>query len=98
MSKAGRRIIESAEQALAFSKGKAPKASAFRVHVPARLDVRALRRRVGMTQSAFAACFGVELRTIQDWEQGRRAPSGPARAFLAVIAREPDAVRRALAG
>lgn len=98
MSKAGRRIIESAEQALAYAKGKAPNTTAFKVHVPARLDVRALRRRVGMTQTAFAACFGVELRTVQDWEQGRRAPSGPARAFLTVIAREPDAVRRALAG
>jgi putative transcriptional regulator len=49
-----------------------------------------------MSQSQFAAYIGVSVRTIQEWEQGRVVPSGAARAFLTVIDREPEAVRRAL--
>lgn len=94
MSKAGKRIISSARQALAFVRGEAGKG--FRVHIPEDIDVRAIRARANMSQAEFARCFGVSVRTVQDWEQGRRVPSGPARAFLAVIAREPEAVRRAL--
>ena len=70
---------------------------AVRVHVPVAVDVRSLRQRLGMSQSAFAARFGVELRTVQNWEQGQRQPEGPARVLLQVIDREPDAVMRALA-
>ncbi len=95
MSKAGERILRSARQALAFARGEAdPKE--FRVHVPADIYVRAIRRAVGMTQETFARHFGVSKRTVQDWEQGRRVPTGAARAFLTVIRREPAAVRRAL--
>ena len=71
-------------------------AEAVQVHVPATVDVRAVRRRLGMSQSAFAARFGVELRTVQNWEQGQRRPEGPARVLLQVIDREPEAVLRAL--
>jgi len=60
-------------------------------------EVRAIRRRRGLSQAAFAARFGINLRTLQDWEQGRTQPDGPARAFLLVIDREPQAVERALA-
>ncbi len=49
-----------------------------------------------MSQSEFSRAFGVSKRTLEHWEHGRRVPTGPARAFLTVIAREPDAVRRAL--
>jgi putative transcriptional regulator len=49
-----------------------------------------------MSQEEFAQHFGVNKRTVQDWEQGRRRPSGPARALLVVIDREPEAVHRAL--
>ena len=49
-----------------------------------------------MSQEEFARHFGVSKRTVQDWEQHRRIPSGPSRAFLVVIDREPAAVRRAL--
>ena len=49
-----------------------------------------------MSQDESPRHFGVSKRTIQDWEQHRRRPSGPARAFLLVIEREPEAVRRAL--
>jgi putative transcriptional regulator len=50
-----------------------------------------------MTQAEFARSFGFGLDAVQNWEQGRRRPEGAARAFLKVIDREPDAVRRALA-
>ena len=60
-------------------------------------DVREARRRLGMTQPAFAECFGVALPTLRKWEQGTRRPDGSARVLLRVIQTEPDAVRRALA-
>ena len=62
-----------------------------------RPDVRAIRARLGLSQHAFARRFAVSLRTVQDWEQGRRDPVGPARVLLALIEHEPDAVTRALA-
>ena len=59
-------------------------------------DLAALRRRLRLSQGAFAALFGIPLATIKDWEQGRRSPDAPARAYLRVIARNPGAVRKAL--
>lgn len=58
--------------------------------------VRAIRERLGMSQAAFARMFGISVGTLQNWEQGRRQPEGPARMLLRVIDREPEAVRRAL--
>ena len=58
----------------------------------------ALRKRLGLSQAEFARQFMLNLRTLQNWEQGRRRPEGAARAFLRVIEREPEAVQRALAG
>ncbi len=59
-------------------------------------DVKAIRARLGLSQAAFASRFGVNLRTMQDWEQGRRRPEGPARLLLAVIERDPDVIPRML--
>ena len=61
------------------------------------LDVKAIRKGLKLTQQQFAQEFGLELRTIQDWEQGRVLPTGAARTLLRIIERDPDAVRRALA-
>jgi putative transcriptional regulator len=60
-------------------------------------EVRDLRRRAQLTQEEFAARLGVPVETIRNWEQGKRAPRGPARALLAVIAHAPDTVFAALA-
>ncbi|MBI5264888.1 MAG: helix-turn-helix domain-containing protein [Bradyrhizobium sp.] len=60
-------------------------------------EVRDLRRRACMTQTEFAARLGVPVETIRNWEQGKRAPRGPARALLAVIAHAPETVFAALA-
>lgn len=92
---AGERLIRSAREALAFAKGKG---NGCVVHVPAEIDVKAIREPISLSQAEFAKLFGLSKRTLEHWEHGRRIPSGPARAFLTVIAREPDAVRRALLG
>jgi len=63
---------------------------------PAAQDVRAIRRRLGLTQAQFAARYGFSVETIRNYEQGHRRPAGPARVLLKVIASEPDAVTRAL--
>ena len=91
---AGERMITSAKQALAFAKGEEDHGCT--VHIPDAIDVRAIRVKVAMSQSEFARLFGLSKRTLEHWEHGRRVPTGPARAFLTVIAREPEAVRRAL--
>ena len=64
---------------------------------PALPAVRDLRRRAQLTQMEFAARLGVPVETIRNWEQGKRAPRGPARALLAVIAHSPETVFAALA-
>lgn len=55
-------------------------------------DVRAIRERMNLSQSGFAALLGVSLRTLQDWEQGRRKPTGPAYALLRIAIRHPEAL------
>jgi putative transcriptional regulator len=59
------------------------------VNVP---PVAEIRERLGLSQSKFASLLGVSVRTLQDWEQGRRVPSGAARTLLLVAARNPKAV------
>ena len=95
MTKAGSRMLKSARQALAYAEGRV-EPDAYIVHVPEELDVKAIRRKIGLSQEEFARHFGASKRTVQDWEQRRRSPSGSARALLVVIDREPAAVRRAL--
>jgi putative transcriptional regulator len=57
---------------------------------------KTLRRALGLTQEEFAARFRIPIGTLRDWEQGRSEPDQPARAYLTVIARDPEGVRRAL--
>ena len=92
---AGQRMIASAKQAMAFSQGENDDCV---VYIPDEIDVARIREKINMSQSQFAAYFGVSVCTVQEWEQGRAVPLGPARAFLTVIDREPEAVRRALVG
>jgi len=51
---------------------------------------KVIRTRLNLSQSAFAGLMGVSLRTIQDWEQGRRKPSGPAEALLRIAEQKPE--------
>src|SRR5882762_5479008 len=64
---------------------------------PTAPDVRAIRRKLRLSQAQFAKRFGFSVRTIQEWEQGRALPDRPARILLRVIARSPKTVARAVA-
>lgn len=88
---AGERIMVSARQALAFAEGRED--HGCEAHVPDEIDVKAIREKISLSQGEFARLFGLSKRTLEHWEHGRRVPTGPARAFLTVIAREPDAVQ-----
>lgn len=95
MSKVADSIRRGLEEAVAFTEGKAD-TTAYRVHVPVDIDVKAIRARLGMTQDEFAGRFGFSVNTLRHWEQGVRQPEGPARAYLMVIDRAPKAVQKAL--
>ena len=97
MSAAGNSIFAGLQDALAYAQGDTTRGQPPTVHVPATVDVQAIRTRLGLTQAAFAQSYGFELSSIRNWEQGRRQPEGPARILLLVIDKEPEAVYRALA-
>lgn len=89
------RILQGAREALAFASGEANKAK-YRVHIPSDVDVAGLRSKLDMSQTEFSQRFGFNPASVKDWEQGRAKPTGPVRAYLKVIEREPRAVKRAL--
>ena len=92
----GRALIASAKEALAHVRGEIELPS-YEILVPSDAEVARIRRRPGLSQAAFARAFGLDVAAVQAWEQGRRRPDRAARILLAVIAKEPLAVRRALA-
>lgn len=59
-------------------------------------DIRKVRDIFGMSQSQMSVFLNVSVRTLQNWEQGRRGPTGPAQTLLRVMQKEPEAVKRAL--
>jgi putative transcriptional regulator len=93
--KAFDKIAAGLKDAIAVAQGTATSGS-YRVHVPEHIDVKALRRRLGLTQEEFAMRFNLSIARVRDWEQGRSEPDGAVRAYLKVIEREPKAVARAL--
>ena len=68
----------------------------YKVNLPAKVDVKGIRKRLKMTQARFSDTFGFSLDAVKHWEGGRRTPESSARAFLTVIARNPAAVVAAL--
>ena len=60
-------------------------------------QVKVIRRALHLTQEEFAARYQIPIGTLRDWEQGRTEPDQPARAYLKIIARDPDGVRKMLA-
>ena len=91
MSTFGKELIQSLGEALAHVKGEGPAI----IHVP--LDPREVRKRAKLTQAEMAPLMGMSLSGYRKWEQGRRTISGPAATLLRVIAKEPEAIKRALA-
>jgi putative transcriptional regulator len=68
----------------------------YKVTLPAEVDVKGIRKRLKMTQARFSDTFGFSLDAVKHWEGGRRTPESSARAFLTVIAKNPNAVIAAL--
>ena len=93
MSKAFDSIKQGLGEALDFSKGKKTRAV---VHEFSPVDVKNIRAKVGMSQNEFASSFGISVSTLRHWERGDRSPHGPALVLLNVVAKEPEAVLKAL--
>ncbi|MGE0338669.1 MAG: helix-turn-helix domain-containing protein [Xanthobacteraceae bacterium] len=94
MTKAGKRLINSAKQALAIARDEAKPARLF---VPGDIDVKAIRSKLGRSQEDFAYEYGFSTAQVKDWEQGRSRPLNGNRAYLMLIDRKPDAVRKMFA-
>jgi putative transcriptional regulator len=89
-----KKLVTSIRQAGQIRRGERKPSRVFEFHPD---DVRVIRRKLGKSQSEFALMIGVSVATLQNWEQGRRRPEGPARALLKVAARNPRVVAQALA-
>jgi putative transcriptional regulator len=89
----GSDLIEGMKLVLAHRRGKVDLEQVW----PKPIDVKAIRRRVKMSQAEFSRTYGISKRALQEWEQGGRQPDSAARAYLTVITKEPAVVRRALA-
>ena len=87
-------ILTGMRQALAYAQGDTE--GGVEHHFPKAVDVRAVRLRQRMSQGQFARVYGFSIDSLQNWEQGRRVPDGPARALLAVIDFDASTVIRAL--
>ena len=92
----GSKIIAGLEDAVAFARGDKTRATIRPAVVPDRIDVRAIRKRLGMTQETFALMFGFSVGSLRNWEQGHRRPRGSARVLLTIIDRAPEQVQKAL--
>ncbi len=87
MSKMGKRMIEAAREAAAWASGQ--ENGALLHEFP---DVKTIREKLGLTQSAFAERFGLPLGNVRDWEQGRSVPDAAARMLLKIIQKAPEVV------
>jgi putative transcriptional regulator len=89
----GADLIEGMKLVLAHQRGEVELEQVW----PKPIDVKAIRKRVKMSQAEFSRAYGISKRALQEWEQGGRQPDSATRAYLTVIAKEPAVVRRALA-
>jgi putative transcriptional regulator len=81
-------LLESVKQAKAIQKGELKAARVVRVN--AKADIVRVRGKLGLSQSKFAAILGISADTLQNWEQGRRSPTGPAKVLLKIAAKHPE--------
>jgi putative transcriptional regulator len=82
-------LVASVREGGAILRGDQPASRTFAVQPP---DIKAIRVGFDLTQEQFAALLGISVRTLRNWEQGRRVPEGPARVLLQVAAKHPEAV------
>ncbi|MBF0877274.1 helix-turn-helix domain-containing protein [Gluconobacter cerevisiae] len=87
------KIAAGLDEAIAIAEGTMEPAQ---LHVPAEIDVKAIRNKVGMTQEAFASAFCFTVHQIRQWEQGRVRPLGAMRAYLMFIDKFPREVKASL--
>ncbi|NVK29188.1 MAG: helix-turn-helix domain-containing protein [Flavobacteriia bacterium] len=88
-------LLESVQQADNIIKGQV---SAARITEFADPEVKVIRTKTGLSQSCFANLLGVSKRTLENWEQGRRHPTGPARALLKIVEADPEYALKTLHG
>lgn len=88
-------LHQSMKEAVSIARGELSPSRVFTVEPP---DVKAVREKTGLSQAGFAALIGVKIKTLQNWEQHRRVPSGPAATLLAIFDREPETAMRVLHG
>ena len=86
-------LVKSLQEAKAISKGRRPAARRFDISTP---DVKRVREQVGLSQTEFAQMMRVSVKTLQNWEQHRRTPTGPAAALLKIVSTSPDLAMRSL--
>ena len=96
MTKLGESLLKGATEALKHAKGEKVKTKSHLFIVPKQVDVKAIRRKLHLTQKEFANRYGFSVRTLEKWEQGIRQPDVAARAYLVVIAKNHLAVELAL--
>ena len=82
-------LLESVRQGGAILRGEMEPSRAFHAE---KLDIKAIRDKYGLSQRQFAAMLGISVRTLHNWEQGRRTPVGPARVLLEIAATHPEAL------
>ena len=83
-------LLQSVKEAAAIERGRAKPSRTFEVKTAN--DVLHVRTRLGLSQHKFALLLGISENTLQNWEQGRRRPVGPAKVLLKVAARHPQAI------
>ncbi len=88
-------LLASVKEMHAFHRGEMQPSRVFVFPEP---EVRAIRERLGLSQDKFALILGVSKRTLENWEQGRRRPAGPARSLLRLVEADPEYALRTLSG
>jgi len=97
MTKVGQEILQGAQDALDYLRGDKTKGRAHYI-IAADINVKSIREKTGLTQERFAETYGFSLSTLKKWEAGNRQPEGPAKAYLMVINKRPNVVKKALEG
>jgi putative transcriptional regulator len=88
-------LVQSLKEAQAMARGEAERSRRFEVALP---DVKAVREQIGLTQSEFARLMRVSVKTLQNWGQRRRNPTGSAAALLRILSTDPEVAIRSLHG
>lgn len=86
-------LVQSLKEAKAIARGEASASRRIKVTTP---DVKAVREQIGLSQSEFAQLMHVSIKTLQNWEQHRRNPTGPAAALLKIVLTAPDVALKTL--